>query len=209
MFTPLRHVDRRVSAVLSELVHSMPAEGLTLREFLARLGAHGPLLWCMVLTIPVLLPVSIPGSSLPFGAVIALNAVSLITHQSPWLPERLLHRRLAAAQMVPVLAKGARLLARLEQWSQPRLLPLTHGLTSGRVNGILLLVCGILLMAPVPLPLANTLPAYGVVFLAVGSVERDGYAVLAGYMMVLFTLAYFGAVMVLGGAGVRILLDHL
>jgi hypothetical protein len=187
----------------------MPAEGLSLREFLARLGAHGPLLWCMVLTIPFLLPVSLPGSSLPFGAVIALNAVSLITHRSPWLPERLLHRRLAAAQVTPVLAKGTRLLARLEPWSQPRLLPLTHGLTVGRVNSILLLVCGILLMAPVPLPLANTLPAYGVLFLAVGSVGRDGYAVLAGYMMVLFTLAYFGAVMVLGGAGVRILLNHL
>jgi hypothetical protein len=163
----------------------------------------------MVLTIPFLLPVSIPGSSLPFGAVIALNAVSLITHRSPWLPERLLHQRLVAAQVVSVLAKGARLLARLEQWSQPRLLPLTRGLTIGRVNGILLLVCGILLMAPVPLPLANSLPAYGVLFLAIGSLERDGYAVLAGYVMVLFTLAYFGAVMVLGGAGVRILLDHL
>jgi hypothetical protein len=163
----------------------------------------------MVLTIPFLLPVSIPGSSLPFGAVIALNAVSLITRRSPWLPERLRHRRLAAAQVVSVLAKGSRLLARLEQWSQPRLLPLTRGLTIGRVNGILLLVCGILLMAPVPLPLANSLPAYGVLFLAIGSVERDGYAVLAGYMMALFTLAYFGAVMVWGGAGVRILLDHL
>jgi hypothetical protein len=209
MLTPLRPVDRRVSAVLCELARSLPAEGLTLREFLARLGAHGPLLWCMVLTIPFLLPVSIPGSSLPFGAVIALNAVSLITRRSPWLPERLRHRRLAAAQVVSVLAKGSRLLARLEQWSQPRLLPLTRGLTIGRVNGILLLVCGILLMAPVPLPLANSLPAYGVLFLAIGSVERDGYAVLAGYMMVLFTLAYFGAVMVLGSAGVRILLDHL
>ena len=100
-------------------------------------------------------------------------------------------------------------MARFEQWIQPRLLPLTHGLIIGRVNGILLLICGILLMAPVPLPLANTLPAYGVLFLAVGSLERDGYAVLAGYVMVLLALAYFGVVMVLGGAGVRVLLNYL
>src|SRR5882724_1435201 len=48
-------------------------------------------------TVPCLLPVSIPGSSLAFGAIIALNGISLLTHRGPWLPGRLRHRRLAAA----------------------------------------------------------------------------------------------------------------
>jgi hypothetical protein len=34
-----------------------------------------------------------------------------------------------------------------------------------------------------------------------GSLERDGYAVLAGYVMVLLTLGYFATVGVLGGIG--------
>jgi hypothetical protein len=49
--------------------------------------------------------------------------------------------------------------------------------------------------------LSNTLPAYGVLFLALGSVERDGYVVLAGYLMVLLTVGYFSAVGVVGGVG--------
>jgi hypothetical protein len=209
MSAQLRQVDRRVSAVLSEMVCSLPAAGLTLHELLALLGACGPLLLCVVLTIPFLLPVSIPGLSLLFGAVIALNAMSLITHRSPWLPERLLYWRLAAAHLVPVLEKGVRLLAHLQKWIRPRLLPLTHGPIVGRVNGLLLLLCGILLMAPVPLPLSNTLPAYGALFLAIGSLERDGYAVLAGYVMVLLTLVYFVVVTMVGGVGVRTLLHNL
>jgi hypothetical protein len=56
-------------------------------------------------------------------------------------------------------------------------------------------------MVPLPLPLSNALPAYGVVFLAIGSLERDGYAVLAGYVMVLLTLVYFAIVGVVGGIG--------
>jgi hypothetical protein len=60
---------------------------------------------------------------------------------------------------------------------------------------------GLLLTAPLPLPFSNTLPAYGVLLLAMGSLERDGYAVLAGYVMVLLTLGYFATVGVLGGLG--------
>jgi hypothetical protein len=179
----------------------MPAGGLTLQGLLERLGNRGLLIFCLVLTMPFLLPVSIPGSSIPFGVVIALVAVGLVTRRAPWLPKRLMHRRLARGHVVPMLEKGARLFARLERLMHPRLLPLTHGATVGRVNGILLGLTGLLMMAPLPLPLSNTLPAYGVLCLALGSVERDGYVVLAGYLMVLLTVGYFSAVGVVGGAG--------
>jgi hypothetical protein len=193
--------DQRVSAVLSEVIRTMPAEGLTLQGLLERLGDRGLLILCMVLTIPFLLPVSIPGSSIPFGVIIALIALGIVTHRAPWLPDRLMTRRLARGHVVPMVEKGARLFARLERLIHPRLLPLTHGATVGRFNGILLGLTGLLMMAPLPLPLSNTLPAYGVLFLALGSVERDGYIVLAGYLMVLLTLCYFSAVGIMGGMG--------
>jgi len=100
-----------------------------------------------------------------------------------------------------MLEKGARLFARLERLIHPRLWPLTHRATVGRFNGILIGLTGLLMMAPLPLPLSNTLPAYGVLFLALGSVERDGCLVLAGYLMALLTLGYFSAVGVAGSMG--------
>jgi hypothetical protein len=187
--------------MLTEIIYTMPSDGLTLRTLLERLGERGLLIFCMILTIPFLLPVSIPGSSIPFGLLIALNAVGLMMHRSPWLPDRLMNRHLAVQQLVPMLERGARLFARLERLIHPRLLPLTHQETIGRFNVMLLGFTGLLLTVPLPLPLSNTLPAYGVLFLAMGSLERDGYAVLAGYVMVLLTVGYFGAVGVLGGVG--------
>ena len=209
MSCPGRAVDQRVSAVLFEVIRTMPAEGLTLRGILERLGERGLLMLCMVLTIPFLLPVSIPGSSIPFGMLIALIAVGLVKHRAPWLPNRLMNRRLARGHVVPMLVKGAQLFARLERLIHPRLLPLTHGPTVGRFNGILIGLTGLLMMAPLPLPLSNTLPAYGVLFLALGSMERDGYVVLAGYLMVLLTLGYFSAVGVVGGMGASVLRSYL
>jgi hypothetical protein len=209
MSRPLDQVDTRVSAALCQVIRSMPVEGLTLRELLERLGVRGLLILCMILTMPFLLPVSIPGSSIPFGAIIALNGVGIVTHRAPWLPERLMNRRLAAHALVPLLARGAHLFSRLERWIHPRLWPLTHGPTIGRLNGILLALSGILLMSPLPLPLSNTLPAYGALFLAAGSLEHDGALMLAGYVMVLLTLGYFGLVAVVGGVGLRTLLTYL
>ena len=194
-------VEKPVSAVLSEIIRAMPAEGLTLRTLLEWLGERGLLIFCMVLTIPFLLPVSIPGTSTPFGLLIALNAVGLAMHKPPWLPNRLMNRHIAMHQLVPMLAKGVQLFARLERLIRPRLLPLTHRATIGRLNVMLLGFSGLLLTAPLPLPFSNTLPAYGVLLLAMGNLERDGYAVLAGYVMVLLTLGYFATVGVLGGIG--------
>jgi hypothetical protein len=159
-----------------------------------------------MLTLPFLLPISIPGSSIPFGMVIALNGIGLILYRAPWLPQRLMRRRIEAKQLASLLGKGAGLFRRLERLIHPRLFLLTHGATMGRVNGALLGFSGLLLMSPLPLPLSNTLPAYAILFLAAGSLERDGYVVLAGYIMVMLTLIYLGVVAMLGGVGSQALL---
>jgi hypothetical protein len=202
-------VNKPVSTVLSEIIRRMPAEGLTLQALLEWLGERGLLIFCMVLTIPFLLPVSIPGTSAPFGLLIALNAIGLALHKSPWLPARLMNRRIAAHQLVPMLEKGAQLFARLEKLIRPRLLVLTHGASTGRLNVLLLGFSGLLLTAPLPLPFSNTLPAYGVLFLAIGSLERDGYAVLAGYAMIFLSVTYFFTVAMLGGLGANALASFL
>jgi len=202
-------VEKPVSTVLSEIIHQMPAEGLTLQALLEWLGERSLLIFCMVLTIPFLLPVSIPGTSTPFGLLIVLNALGLAMHKSPWLPARLMNRRIAVHQLVPMLEKGAQLFARLEKFIRPRLLVLTHRASTGRLNVMLLGFSGLLLMAPLPLPFSNTLPAYGVLLLAIGNLERDGYAVLAGYVMVFLSVAYFATVAILGGLGANALASFL
>jgi len=153
--------ESRVSAVFTALARAIPPEGLTLQDLLARLGERGLLLVCILVTGPFLLPVSIPGSSMPFGVMIALNGIGLLTHRAPWLPGHLWHRRLAADALFGVCTRRARLFTRLERFIHPRVPPLTHGPTMGHVNGLLLVLSGVLLMAPLPLPVSNTLPAYG------------------------------------------------
>lgn len=187
-----------ISEVLKETARSAPAGGLTIRELLERLGDNGLFMLCIILTVPFLLPVSIPGTSTPFGLLIALIGISLLTDRSPWLPSRLLNHRLSSDRLRLILERGARFFHRIERWTFPRLPVLTASRMMRAVNGSLLTASAILMMAPLPLPLSNTLPAYGVLFLAAGCMGRDGYLLAGGYAMVALTILYFSLVAVFG-----------
>jgi hypothetical protein len=97
-----------VSAVFVALARAMPPAGLILQELFGPLGERGPLRWCILVTVPVRLSVSIPGSSIPCGTIMALHGMSLLTHRTPWLPDRLLPRHPAGEASLVVLARGVR-----------------------------------------------------------------------------------------------------
>ena len=53
---------------------------------------------------------------------------------------------------------------------------------------------GGLLIFPLGLiPFSNTLPAWGILLLAAGLLQRDGLLILLGYLFLLGTIIYFGA----------------
>ena len=199
---PIRRPDA-ASTVLADLARDVPEAGIQLGELLDRLGQSGRLLVCMVLCVPFLLPVSIPGTSTPFAFLIVLVGIGVLLDRIPWLPARLRSRHLEQSTAVKILTRGSRLFARLEKVAHPRLSLLTHGPTLGRVNAVALIGAAILLMLPLPLPLSNTIPAYSVVFLAAGTVERDGVLIAVGYVLELLALVYFGAVAVFGVNGLE------
>lgn len=193
------------SKTLMEIWAHVPADGLTLRELMEKLGEHGLLMLCMILTVPFLLPVSVPGSSIPFGLIIAFIGTGLLLDRPPWLPDRLLKQRLSSVRLSSLLEKGSHLFARFEKLIHPRYLFLTHPETSGRLNGVALITSAVCLMAPLPLPFSNTLPAYGVLFLSAGMLERDGVAILLGYLMLFLAIMYFSFVWIFGITGLQAL----
>ena len=179
---------------LTRAVDRIEGEMITLRQLLELVGEHGLLFLCALLTIPFLIPVSIPGVSTVFGAAIILIAIGITMNRLPWLPSRIMDKELDAKRLTGILRRGIAIVARIEAYIRPRMEGLTEGAVMGRVNGLALIFGGVLLMAPLGLiPFSNTLPAFGILLLAVGMSQRDGLVVLAGYGMLVATVIYFGA----------------
>lgn len=196
-----------LSGVLNDVALAMRGEDVSVRELLAQIGEQGMLVFAIFLIIPFLVPVSIPGVSTVFGLLITLIGIGVAANRTPWLPRRLMDRRVPTAHLVRAFEHGARLVARIERFLHPRLRALTTGAAISRFNGVMLVVAGILLMFPLGLvPFSNTLPGLAILFLAVGILQKDGVFVLLGYAFILATIAYFAALFagaLLAGQGLR------
>jgi len=193
-----RNPEVRMSATLAAAERAMSGPMVTLRELLALLGEQGLLVFCGILAAPFIFPVSLPLMSGVLGPPMLLIGFAVMASRVPWLPARLLNRSVAAATVRQVLVRVRRLALKFEHLVRPRLLVLSGGAVINALNGALLMLAVLLLMAPLPLvPLANTLPAAAIMLLCFGMAERDGVVIALGYLVTLVSAAYVGGLMVL------------
>ena len=179
---------------LRTLARSITGETVTVREMLAMVGEQGLLLAMMFLALPFLLPISIPGVSTVFGLVAILIALGITFNRVPWLPDRLLDRPLDAVKLARAIESGADRFGRVDKISHPRLTRLTENAVMNRLAGLGLLLGSVLLIFPLGLvPFSNTLPAWSMLLLAAGLLQRDGLLILLGYLFLLGTIVYFAA----------------
>ena len=195
---------------LERTADAIGGKAVTLRDIVALIGEQGLLLICAVLTIPFLLPVSIPGVSTVFGLAIILISIGITANRAPWLPRRIMDRPIDAGKLVATLRKGAGIVRRIEAVIRPRLTALTGSAAINRFNGLMLILGGVLLMFPLGLvPFSNTLPAFAILFLCIGMSQRDGWLVIAGYATTAATIVYFSLLAylaVMAGRGIASML---
>ena len=190
---PFQDTSRPLSQTLRDAVDSIQGDKVTLRSLMQSIGEQGLLLLCVVLSLPFLIPVSIPGVSTVFGLGIILLGVAVTLNRMPWLPRRILDREIEADRLRPTLEKGLGIVARIDRFVRPRFGALTDNPVMDRVNGAMLVFCGLLLMAPFGfVPFSNTLPAVAILMLCFGMIQRDGLFILGGYVMTAATCIYFG-----------------
>jgi hypothetical protein len=193
-----RNPERRLSIALAATAEAVKGHVVTLRELLALIGEQGLLVFCAILAAPFLLPISLPFMSAALGPPMMLIGIAVTLNRVPWLPDRLLDRAFPAETVQHVLTRVAGWAERVEHLIRPRMLGLTGSAGINVLNGALLVLCVLLLMAPLPLvPFANTLPGVAIMLLALGMAERDGAVVLFGYLAAAVSTVYVGGLMAL------------
>ncbi|HEU4522153.1 MAG TPA: exopolysaccharide biosynthesis protein [Thermoanaerobaculia bacterium] len=182
-----------LSETLAAAARSMSSETISVRELMDLIGEHGLLMLCILLMVPFLFPVSIPGVSTLFSTVVIFTGFGIMMNRRRvWLPERVMTRPIGTRKLVAALHRGSRLMARLDRMTRYRLPRFTDGGFITRLNGVALLYGGVLLIFPLGgVPFSNTLPAIGVLLVAAGITQRDGLFVVSGYVMLLLSTAYF------------------
>lgn len=184
---------------------SIPSNGITLENFLHKLGQRGILVGLAFLTVPFLFGVSIPGTSTPFGILIALVSWQLLLQRPVSIPRRFGNIQLAPAAIEKVKNKSLPWIIRMEGKIKPRWEFCFKSSFLRQCHIGIMMVSGVLLTAPIPVPLTNSFPAYAVLFLSLGTLERDGLLVLAGHTFFVISILYFGLIGWVGTEGITTL----
>ena len=182
---------RKLSEELAELRLRAGERAITLREVIYVLGGRAYLLLVLLLALPFITPIPIPGLSTPFGLAIALIALRLSLGQRPLLPKKLQRKELPAGFIGKVFTFAEKFLRFLEKFLRPRLTVLTDTPLLQQLHAVLMLVAALSLLLPLPIPFTNSFPAWAILLLAAGLLERDGLFILAGYLVFIAGVFYF------------------
>lgn len=191
-------VPPKFSDELQALVERFHATPASLADILKATQGRGYSIVLVLITVPFTGPVPLPGLSLPFGLAAALLGLRQLLNRGPWLPRRVLDRRISPRVLATIFGATGKVMKVIEIAVRPRFgFVFRHEIFS-RMAGLLILIAGVMLMLPVPLPFSNALPAWSIVLLSIGTFGRDGLFYVAGCGAFLISLAYFTA-LALGG----------
>lgn len=182
---------RKLSEELADLRTRSGERAVTLREVLYTLGGRGYLLLVLLLALPFITPIPLPGLSTPFGLAIALIALRLSLGQRPLLSKNLQRKELPAGFIGKVFLLAEKVLRFFEKFLRPRLTYLTDTPLLAQLHAVLMLLAALTLLLPLPIPFTNSFPAWTILLVAAGLLERDGFFILAGYVVFAAGVLYF------------------
>ncbi len=157
-------------------------ETVTLNNILALAGERIFGFLLIILSLPSALPIPAPGYSIPFGFLMIILGIQLISGaKRPWFPTRMLKKSLKLETAQKVVKAGIPWLQKIEAISKPRLTYICTSLTGRVIIGVFVSLMSISMMIPVPG--TNTIPAMGIFITAFGLQEDDGLISLAGLLV--------------------------
>ena len=196
----------QLSTHLELLQARVKGKALTVAELKQALKGDGSAMLLILLALPFCV-IAIPGLSTPFGIAICVIGTCILLGREPWLPGFVMRRRLSTARLARLLAGAIKVARQLERFVWPRLSFLYSGSGMLRLIGLSIVIAGLGLMLPLPIPFSNSIPAWAVVLLAIGKIEKDGLCVLLGHLTAIAGWAFIGLTSAFVVGGFQRLLD--
>jgi hypothetical protein len=178
----------RLSLELQALEKKWAGRSISIQQLMEEARGKGQIFLTLVLSVPFLLFIPIPGLSTLFGVVIFLCGISFMRQKPTWLPHRWMCFKIKEKHWQKVIKGGIWLGRKLENCVRSRLPGIYHLPWGPRFLGICIAICGFLLALPLP-PGTNFLPALTLIFFSIGFLEGDGLLGYLGYL--LFALDLF------------------
>lgn len=157
-------------------------ETLTFGDLFALTISQDQALVSLLLSLPFLLPIPLPGLSTPFGLAICFVSIRMLLGKHFWLPSFLLKKNISPTIIGTIFSKLKPWVSRLARYIKPRGTFFSKHPGNKFFSCLLICIGGILLALPLP-PGTNAPPALTVVCLSLGLLEEDSLFLFLGYLI--------------------------
>ncbi|MCG6305470.1 exopolysaccharide biosynthesis protein, partial [Vibrio vulnificus] len=165
--------------------------GITLRNLTDRLGDRTFGMLLMLIALFNVLPlVSIIGGIL----IATLGLQMILGRRKAWLPSVILDRELPNDKVQAILRTFEPKVRKLEQYIYPRIQYMEAPVVD-QVNGCIILLLGLLIS--LPFPFTNIAPAFVVMIMGLGLMERDGLLQIGSFLLGMLSIGGIGYFLIL------------
>ena len=183
-----------LSQTLNRLLDDLPeGQMITVNWMISKTGGRGIYLVFIWLSLPFVVPVSLPGFSVVVGLIQLCLCWSMLFDDVVRLPRFIGDRPLPLNRESRFYRGSMKFLIWLERLVKPRRSEWIRWRSIATLNTLVLAFLAFLLVCPVPgvIPFTNSLPTYAIIAIAAGVMEEDGVCLSVGYILFLATCVYF------------------
>ncbi len=199
---------RSLTELLTDLRDSLTDENVRVSAILEGFHERGFGFFLFALGLPSAIPIPAMGMhtvvSIP---MLLLTGQQALGRHTVWMPEIIRKQTVKRDLLVKIINHCIPWSLKLEKICRPRMAFMTQGIWSHIIGvlGFLMVTC-----IAVPLPLTNTVPAIGIIFMSAGVLVRDGLAVLIGAAIgTIWSLAWFIGFIYLGKEGLDLIMNYM
>jgi hypothetical protein len=196
--TPVEDPPITLSEEIRALLHKADGKPMALGAIIKSFPRRSHAMLLVFLSFPLCLPVGIPILTTLLGPAVAFVALFLLFGRTPWLPRRFRERPIPYARLESACNRLLRTLKRLERWLHPRIEVLSGNVHIVRIHALVILFLALVISIPLPILFANLVAALPIFLIALGLLERDGHFIIAGYIAVVPTAAFYVGLVLLG-----------
>ncbi len=168
-----------------------------IKELALKLQTKDQAILTLILSLPYLFFIPLPGLSILFGFFIMINGLRITTARKLWFPSFVLCKKISAYSLKKWLSIAEKWALRVEKMVKPRGDVFFKKAWFAKLHGIMLMVCGFFLCLPQP-PGVNFLPGLTTFILSLGIIEQDGYCILLSYIFFVLVLSFYIALPIVG-----------
>jgi hypothetical protein len=202
-------MPRSLSELMLDLKNQFDGnEKVTLAAILEGFHERGFGFFLLIMGLFCIIPVPTFGlKSLVCLPMAYLSVQQALGRHTPWLPSIFTRQEIKEEIFDAFIDHALKWTKKLEAIARPRMPQMTQGVFSHLIGitGTFMIACII-----IPLPFTNTVPAIGIILMAVGVLMRDGLAVIIGMTVgTIYCAIWFGLFFYFGQKFVLWALDFL